>query len=289
MKRNESNITLVITIHSDILVVDFFLELLKNSHNNIIFAFDNPNISEQWRNKIEDAGFNFFVNKENTGKLRLLLNSSKKIKTKYFKIIDQDDSLSLEKLAIVNERVNKIRKDYLIKHKAFKVKSDSRYFYQSLDAKIINKQIEESIDVFYNQQTNCDTIYPTKLLKKLSKYKKILHRQDFHNDVLLSNYMIAVGTNLYELDEGFYIQFHENGQTNKINHKRSVCIFELYDNYLKLSKKIKAFDIKKTTGKQIQSHLNFIKRFTLDYPSNAKENEIIYNKTKNILEDLWKR
>lgn len=283
---NNNSLTLVITIHSNMDSINFFLDILKGVKNKVFFSFDNPDVPQHLIKLIYESGYDFFINKKNTGKLKLILKSSKYIDTRFVKIIDQDDSISVDDLNKLNKKINLINYDCLIKHKAFKILSSSDYFFQTTDKTIISKQIKESEDIFYNQQTNCDTIYPTKFLIKLAKFENKLNRQDFHNDVLISNFMIAMGLKLEILEEGFYIQFHENGQTNQINHKRSVCIYELYDNYNILRKRNKDFDIKRTTGKKIESHLNFIKRFTLNYNSDPKKNEIIYKKTKKLLEKM---
>lgn len=284
---NNNSLTLIITIHSNMNSVNFFLDILKDVKNSVLFAFDNPEVPQHFIQLINEQGHNFFINNKNTGKLKLILKSSKYIDTRFVKIIDQDDSISVDDLKKLNKKINLIDYDCLIKHKAFKIFSNSDYFFQTTDKRIISKQINESEDIFYNQQTNCDTIYPTRFLIKLAKFMNKLNRQDFHNDVLISNFMIAMGLKLEILDEGFYIQFHENGQTNQINHKRSVCIYELYDNYNILRKRNKDFDIKRTTGQRLESHLNFIKRFTLNYNSDQNKNRVIYKKTKSLLEKMW--
>ncbi len=298
LENNKSNhklkirdkLTLIITIHSQFESIPFFLELLENCSNEIIFAFDNPKVSEKWIQQIESKGFKYYINKQNTGKLNLIFNVSEFVYTEYFKIIDQDDSISIKHLKRINSKINEISGPLIIKHKAFKVKESNALFKQSLDRKTIKEQVVNSDDVFYNQQTNCDTIYHTKTIREFKKGKHNLTRQDFHNDVLISNYLVGLGLDLKIISDGFYIQFHEMGQTSKINVKRAECILELYENYKYLQSNLVNFDIKRLMNGEKKNHIRFIKRFTIDYLKGIDEikGDELNNKTNAILEELWK-
>lgn len=287
MRNNK--LTLLITIHNDFDAVDFFINLLKKTKNKVVFAFDTNKINKKIISKIEENGYDFFINKENTGKFNLILNSIDKVNTRFFKIIDQDDSISMRHLSKFNNKLNSINKECIIKHKAFKVTKESNATTRSIDKKVIKKQVKKSIDVQYKQQTNCDTVYFTDTIRKLKETKLKITRQDFHNDVLLSNFVVGLGINLIKIDEGFYIQFHEKGQTSKLNIKRSECIKELYLNYKLFTKHFEDFNIKNMKDGKIQSHINFIKRFTLDYLSGVDPSlgEKLYTDTIEILEELW--
>ncbi len=285
-----NKLTLLITMHSQFESIDFFIKLLENCDNEVIFAFDNPKIPKKWIDLIKSKGMKYFINEENTGKLNLVFNVSHLINTEYFKIIDQDDSISVPHLRKFNKKINKVSGPVLIKHKAFKVKESNPLFIQTIDEKIIKKQVSESEDVFYNQQTNCDTIYHTETIKSIREGKMNLSRQDFHNDVLLSNFLIGLGLELKIINKGFYIQFHEMGQTSKLNIKRSECILELYKNYKYLQDNIKEFNITRLMNSEKRNHIRFINRFTNTYLEFTDKNlgKELYENTIEILEDLWR-
>lgn len=288
MRNNK--LSLLITIHSDFEAVEYFISLLKKTENKVIFAFDTANVPSKSIKLIEENGYCYFINESNTGKFNLILNSLKKINTKFFKIVDQDDSISLKHLSKFNKMINKINVECIIKHRAFKIVGNGEIQKRTLDSKFIKRQVKNSVDVNYKQQTNCDTIYHTKTIKKLKESKLNITRQDFHNDVLLSNFVVGLGIELIKLDEGFYIQFHEKGQTSKLNIKRSECVKELYHHYELMTDEFKDFNIINMKDGKIQSHINFIKRFTKDYLSEVNQSlgDELYNDTMEILERLWR-
>lgn len=287
---SNNKLTLMITIHSDFDAIEYYIELLRGIKNNILFAFDNPDVPKSKLKLIENEGHSYFVNKTNTGKVKLVLNSINLVKTEYFKIIDQDDSISVPELQKFNKAINKVSGPLIIKHKAFKISNKQKNYRRSLDPKIIKEQVKHSEDVFYNQQTNCDTIYHTKTLEKINELKIKLTRQNFHNDVLISNYMVGSGLELKVINKGFYIQFHEMGQTSTVNIERSECILELYENYKLLTKKIDGFNIGRTMRKELIGHRRFIDRFTNKYLAeiDKERGEALFKKTMNIVEEIWK-
>lgn len=285
--NNKNKLTLLIVMHNGFERISFFLDLLKNSKNDMIFVFDNP-ISEVYNNLLKSRGIRFYINDKNGGKINAILNSVKYIGTSYFKIIDQDDSISLLHLSKLNKEINKLNGNYLIKHKAFKLDRESNLNFQTLNKSIIKKQISMSKDVKYSVQTNCDTIYSTSTIAKISQLKNLIYRQEFHNDILLSNLALALGDKLKRVKNGFYIQFHEHGQTSSFNIERLRCVEELYKNYEIIMDNSNNFEFKKmyNNNNNINNHLNFIKRFTIDYLDDSNESIDVYNRSINILNKL---
>lgn len=297
IKLPEINITLLIIFHKNFEKVTFFLHMLniiKKCEGNIpvIFAFD-ADVSEYIRNKIETEGFVFYKNENNIGKLHTIMNCTELIKTDYFKIIDYDDSLFIPGFKDLISEINNINDIALIKHNGLKLLKPKniflkkRYFRQTTIMKEIHWQKKHATDLHYRQQTNFDTIFPTKIINDLKKYQ--LTRQEFHNDVLLSNAVKGLGFDIKYIFSEFYIQFHEHGQTGTLNEKRAESTLELYKNYLKIKEKNDFFNIKRTMS-NYSSHVFFIKRFTYHYlkKTNPKKGLELYNKTIEVLNKLWK-
>ncbi len=115
-------------------------------------------------------------------------------------------------------------------------------------------------------------------------------RQDFHNDVLLSNSCILMGNLIKHLDLGFYIQFHGKGQTANLNIKRAENILDLYKAYKILLENLSINNFDKIFDSSYWRHDVFIKRFTsyyLDGTPYELEGKNIYNETIRVLDELF--
>lgn len=287
MKRRV--LTLIIIIHSQFESVEFFHNLIKTNNfdkNKILFAFDSKidEIPMFIMNIIEKNKYDFFCLNKNIGKLNLVIKASEKIQTRFFKIIDQDDSIYFPNFELLERKISNIKEDILIRHKATKINSkNNKLFNQSLDKNIILKQIKSGYSPQFVQGTNCDVIYPTKIIRMMLNLE--LTRQEFHNDILLSNFVYGITKKSMKINVKFYIQFHKKGQTRKISIERSNCIPELYKNYEKISKHFKDFDFKKIMSNSYLLHTIYIKNFTTwylkkEYSKTGKNN---YIKSKEIL------
>lgn len=292
----KNKLTLVIVIHNHFDAVDFYNELLIKNRSNmkgieVLFIFDcqRADIRSEAIDILEKNNYRYHVNEKNIGKLKTIYTNIKKINTPYFKIIDQDDSLYLENIQDLINKISDLPDDLIIKHKALKVYDDNKgIFLQSLDDDIIKQQLANSRDVSYSQQTNCDTIYPTKVISLMNRVD--FTEQKFHNDVLLSNFCIGLGSKKVKIDIGFYIQFHNAGQTNKFNPERSRAIPELYKNYVRINKEFEMFNFRLIMNGKKFYHTNFIKAFTKKYMKNYNKNDglKLYKESREILNNCWK-
>lgn len=285
------SLTILITIHSQFNSVMFFHELINRNKFNkekILFAFDceEKEIPQDIRDFLVYNNYNYFCPNKNVGKLKLVIESSKLIKSNFFKIIDQDDSIYFNNLNLVEFKLSKLKGTELVKHKALKIKKNSKHFIQTLDEKIIKKQVSKGFDPHFIQGTNCNIIYPTQIIRMMDGID--FTRQDFHNDILLSNFVVGMGSPKVSFNDKFYIQFHQRGQTSKITTNRSDSIPELYENY-KLIKNIYInFNFKRVMYGSIFLHKIYIKNFTLWYlkGKNKKHGKENYLNSIKLLREL---
>ncbi len=133
--------------------------------------------------------------------------------------------------------------DLLIRHKACKIKSNNKLYIQSINNDIIKKQIKAGKNSQFIQGVNYNTIYPTKIATLMNNVD--ISRQEFHNDILISNFVKGIGCETKELNNKFYIHFHKFGQTSKVTIERTKCIPELYKNYISIKKSYDNFDYKR--------------------------------------------
>ncbi len=288
---SKNPLTLLITIHSQFESVIFFHTLIERSgfdKKKVMFAFDcNKNdIPNNIIDILEKENYSFYCPDENIGKLWLVIKATSLITTPYFKIIDQDDSIYFDNLPKIERKLEKLNGNELIKHKALKIKKKSNLFFQSADENVIKKQVKEGKDPHFVQGTNCNIIYPTKQIEKMNKIK--FTRQHFHNDILLSNFIVGMGLPKVKINDKFYIQFHQRGQTSEVSVNRSNCIPELYDNYKKINDIYNEFKFKRIMFGSTLLHKIYIKNFTLWYlkdieATTAKDN---YNKAIHKLNEL---
>lgn len=270
----EKQLTFLITVYENYDLLDRIMESLSNLEDRaeVLFAFDHSkeDIPVKTIESISDNGYKVFVNGENTGKLKLIANASHKLETRFFKIIDPDDSVYLERIDELNKALSKLDEESLVKHRGTKLylsKKTKDIFYPSNEVDVLNKQLKLSKDIHLAQQTNCDTIYPTKVVREMNNVP--LTRQTFHNDVLLSNFVYGLTNKLVKVKEPIYIQFHGAGQTNKVTIERAECVVELYNNYLKIKEVYPEFKFRKLMWGMKISHVFFIKAFTKWYLKNT--------------------
>lgn len=281
-------------MHKDFEKVEYFLKVIEGFESKIetLFAFDQAKskINKSILKQIDDAGSNInsYINGKNEGKLKLLSNAVKKIETDFFKIVDYDDELYLNDIDNINEKLNYIDITSLVRHKGAKIYSHDN-IKQSLDPDVIMDHIKKSKNMKYFQQTNFDTIYPTLVAKLLSEVN--VSRQNFHNDVFLSNFIYGLSGNITEIDNYLYIQFHAKGQTSKYNIDRANSIIELYENYQKTKEVFNDFNFKiLMKGKKI-AHYFFIKYFTKDYVKRYdKEKSVeLFDRAKTTWKNNYKK
>lgn len=284
-------LTLLITIHSQFDAIVFFDSLISENNypkNNVIFAFDCEEklIPKKYLDLIK-KDYSYYISGKNIGKLNLVIQSAKKVETKYFKIIDQDDSIYFPGLDLIEKQLIEIEEESLIKHRACKIKSTSKNFVQSLDNEIIKSQYNEGYDPKFIQGTNCDVIYPTSAILKMEKVK--FTAQHFHNDILLSNFVLGMGYKKIRIKGKFYIQFHQKGQTSKISIQRSDCIPELYENYKKIKIFYPEFNFKNIMFGSSLLHRIYIKNFTKWYlkNTNKKVGKINFEKSIKLLKENY--
>lgn len=249
MMKDNKYLTLIIMFHNDLSKVDFFSDLLKGSTDDVdvVFNFDgNRNlIDKNIVKKLELFGFSVNVNKTNLGKLMSIIKCSQTINTNFIKIVDSDDSIYLNELKRLNNELSKIDPDTLVRHSGCKIylNNKTKGIFDSInDPLIIDKQIKYSKSPIFPQQTNYDTIYPTKIVKLLSFVN--ISRQEFHNDILLSNFVLGMTNKITNIKSKIYIQFHSKGQTSNYDIRRALCIKELYENYLKIKETYPIFNFR---------------------------------------------
>ncbi len=289
--KNNQSITFLIVMHNQFEAIDFFSKLFVSDSKEykVLFVFDVcekdiPNAKLELLRKLD---FKFLFSKENIGKLKTVIMASHEIDTPFFKIVDQDDSIDLSVMSNVNRELSLLPDDALIKHVAAKVfKKQKDLFVQSLDRVIIDEQIKKGKDVNWAQQVNCDTIYPTKLIRQMSSVN--LGRQDFHNDVLLSNFAVGLGSGLKKIKSKFYIHLHNGGQTSSLNVKRAECIVELYTHYLNIKEVYPEFKFRKLMLGLKISHLAFAKSFTKWYLKD-EHGKNLYKESKLLIKKNWKQ
>lgn len=285
----ENQLTFLIIIHNKFENIPIFIEMLKNLNGkaDVVFAFDCETVDDKYINLINESKFKVFVNEHNSGKLALIVKTIPLIKTNFFKVVDQDDEIFLNEIDQCNNSLSVIDNRTLVKHrgaKLYKGKVPEEKFVMTSDEKEILYHISKAKAPLLSQQTNFDTIYPTKVVSALKDVD--ITRQDFHNDVLLSNFVLGMTKKFRKIDSLIYIQFHGNGQTSKYNLKRAECIIELYENYLKIKKAFPTFDFKRLMWRMKISHYFFIKAFTLWYIKDDKQ------EAKRIFKEsikAWKR
>lgn len=245
-----NQLTFLIVIHSNFEGIDMFIKMLMGLNNkaDILFSFDceKEKIKEEYIQIIEKNGFDVFINGSNTGKLKLIINSVEKIKTPYFKIVDQDDEIYIKEIDDCNAELLRIKEPSLVKHRGAKVyeKNVKKNKFQMSDKiEDIEYHISKSKSLCLAQQTNFDTIFPTETVGKLKKIN--ITRQEFHNDVFLSNFVLGMTNNFKKIKSLVYVQFHACGQTSKFNIKRAESIIELYDNYSNIKNEYQEFNFKR--------------------------------------------
>ncbi len=290
---SKNPLTLLITIHSQFESVIFFHTLIKRSgfdKKKVMFAFDcNKNdIPSNIIDILEKESYSFYCPDENIGKLWLVIKATSLITTPYFKIIDQDDSLYLDDINIIEKQINNLNEFKLVRHEACKINRKSKLFYQTDNKEKILEQIEKGYNPNFIQGTNCDTIYPTAIINEMNGLN--ITRQEFHNDILLSNYVLLKGIKIENIFGKFYIQFHMNGQTKSISQKRSDCIPELYLNYKTIIEQVKEADFRNIMNNSRILHYIYISNFTTWYlkgnlKSKGKENK---SKSLKILKSIYK-
>lgn len=280
----EKKLTLLITMHKDFDKVEYFIESVKEHKEklDVLFAFDQSEekIPPKVLKMIEKNKLSFYINGSNTGKLKLVSKAVEHVATDFFKIVDHDDELYLYSIDEINKALDNIDVDSLIRHRGAKVYSH-KHLKQSLNQEEIMNHISKSKNIKYFQQTNFDTIYPTMVARLIPKVN--FSRQDFHNDVFLSNFIYGLTGKMTEIDYYLYIQFHAKGQTSRYNIKRAECIVELYDNYLKTKEVFKDFDFRILMRSKKIAHYFFIRYFTFDYVKKydkKKAKEIFANAKK---------
>ncbi len=291
---SKKNITLLIVMHDQFESIDFFISLFNEevkSNSEIIFAFDRKEeeVPSDKLALIKNAGFEVLFNEENIGKLNTVINASHKIKTPFFKIVDQDDSIDPSKIEGLNNELSNVSSSALVKHVGAKIFSkDEKYFVQSLDEDIIKHQIKIGKDVHWAQQVNCDTIYPTEIVRKMQGIG--LTRQNFHNDVLMSNFCLGMTKEFEKIKSKFYIHLHNGGQTSTFNVNRAECVVELYENYILTKKAYPEFSFRKLMWGMKVSHVSFAKTFTKWYVKNDKDyGEKLFKDTKKLIKVNWRR
>ncbi len=286
---NKKPLTLLITIHSQFESVVFFHTLIERSKfdkEKVMFAFDckKEEIPNDVLDIIERENYSYYCPDENIGKLWLVIKATKLIDTPYFKIIDQDDSIYFDNLKGVEEELNSLDSNYLIRHKACKIKSNSELYSQTIDEEIIKKQIKVGKNSQFIQGVNYNTIYPTKIAVLMNNIN--ISRQEFHNDVLISNFIKGIGCETKEVKGKFYIHFHKFGQTSKVTIERTECILELYKNYLAIRESYSNFDYKKLMNGSKFFHKVYIWWFTTRYIKGNKLVKSYKKETYKILEEL---
>lgn len=284
-------ITFLIVIHNQFDAIDFFTSYLKSesNHYDVLFAFDmkESDLPLDKRAILDEGKFKLYFNDDNIGKFNTVVNASHSIETPFFKIVDQDDSLDISSIFKLNSELLLIDETSLVKHKASKVfKGSDDIFKQSLDLNVVKEQIRIGKDVHWAQQVNCDTIYPTKVIREIKEIN--LSRQEFHNDVLLSNYVVGMNHKLEKIESKFYIHLHNAGQTSSLNPKRAECVVELYENYLKIKEAKPDFDFSNLMLGMKISHIFFSKSFTKWYLRDDR-GKALYAESKKLIKENIKK
>ncbi len=265
----------------------YFVDLIEKVNNKdveFIFVFDTNNINFSFVIELINKGIKFKFNYENVGKFKTIIKSTQElVSKKWLKIVDYDDSLIWYNIDDFVEKLKLQNENSLIKHSGAKI-TKRNLFYKTLDFKKTKRQVSNSIDEFYNQQTNFDTIYPTKIINN-SNFDSI-KRQNFHNDVLLSNLIKGMGYPLVFVYGKIYLQFHEKGQTSEKNIDRMLAINELYQSYYIFSKNNISFKIENLLL-SYSNHVNFIKKFTVNYDNNSELSKIILKTSTINLDKLF--
>ncbi len=284
-------LTFLIIIHSEFNSIKYFdlvFSLFGNEETyDVFFVIDNSKekISSDMLKILEK--YNHTINKTNIGKINSIIENSNQIKTPFFKIVDQDDSLFLGEINDINDKLEKINKRSLVKHKAICIKSQKKKFYKRFESfEEIKEQTKHGKDVKWSQQTNIDTIYPTEVVREMKN--ETLTRQTYHNDILLSNFCVGTGSSVERINNIIYIHLYRYGQTRNYSTERLNSILELYENYLRINKANKEFNFNRLMNNSYLFHIIYILRFTRFY-SNKNDKLVarkIYYKTKEILIEL---
>lgn len=211
-----------------------YLELKKAGYS-VHFLSDNP--------KLEYKNFSFlnkndwFPSLKNKGKFWLVFNhvDSGQVKTKYFKTVDPDDYISINKL---NEIDFNSFDNEILRTKYFKIK-DNQFSNQ--------KDIENSIDILpigsrstYSTPT---TILPTSgIFKRKNKFFNEEIYLNLFEDQILALLCFLEGSKLKEINEVFYLYKENNGISDFKNmilnlHKEYELAFNIYYKIVSITKK----------------------------------------------------
>lgn len=228
-------LTLIIIGHKNFeKYVPFFIELLNDFKWMTLFLFDNK-IPIEIKKLLDLNGFNYHINETNIGKLQSLINFSSNINSEYVKIIDYDDSFSVDDFLKFYFEFIKINKKGLLVHRSAKLyRDDIFYGIQSTEKMIIKDQLISSKGTNWSISPNSANIYPVDIFSDISKVN--ISFQKYHNDNLLTIFTMMKYKDINYIDIPFYIQFHAFGQTSNYSRERLEDIIILWENLIKLEK-----------------------------------------------------
>lgn len=173
--------------------------------NKVIYS-DNPTLDKGLFKNFKDT--KLIWTEKNTGKTQSIINISKKIDSKYLKVVDPDDRLgnhNIEKLII---KLNKID-DAIILH---------RY-----DKNIFSKRWRARKRGVLYKAFNWFTIYPVNLTSNI----EITHVKTYGDDQIIVNNALNNGARIKKVSNYLYEHKYSNGITKVENNNESIS------NYLK--------------------------------------------------------
>lgn len=168
------------------------------------FLIDNPNL----KLKLESISRkDLFFNEVNCGKFLTILQHVKSghVKTKYFKVCDPDDFLSIHSLMKIN--LPKTSSELIINMPL--LYTDLKFKKKPTNKEL--KEIKKRKKKYKYNFGNPFTILPTKSIMRFTEQN--IQRVDSEDDQLLGIIALNQGAKYWEINSNFYIYLRNNGQT----------------------------------------------------------------------------
>lgn len=208
-----------------------FLRQKLPENIQLIYAYDNK-LSKSNIGKLS-KNIDIFDSDENIGKFKLILKVSKIVKSKWFKVIDYDDSLNYYAVNKTIGQLRKIKDDTYPSHKAAKLDLSSKYYGEKLcDYESINNALLDSFNIYWSKIPNAKAFYSKEVCMKLNAISNKLTRQRYYDDDLLTLAHQGFFDKNKEIKSKIYIQNHQLGQSSTESLDDKLCAVEVIDNLL---------------------------------------------------------
>lgn len=284
--KQKERLTLIYITHLNLVgQLDYIRYIYKKTKKicNLIVAVDYKLNDDELDTLKNESFLHLVFDGKNKGKLEKILEVQHLVKTPFVKVIDHDDSIYIKGLKKFIKGIDtKVMNDMFISHTASKINSDNKYWGKKITKESLAKKvIGESYDVNWVKVPNAKAIFNTDVLGMLKELD--LHSQHYFNDDFLSLSCQILKKGNLNIDERFYIQYHEFGQTSEVNEAKLNSYLNLYKN-LNLVKDKYEININ-NVSEGYEEFSEMALRQTRQFKEKANE---LYEKIEGELKKLWK-